>query len=143
MFFSGVCDRHRWQLGPATWASRGDTWAACVPITPLSSPLSSILLLFTWGRLKGASEPLSRLLLALANMLLLWGTDGTRLFHSPLWGTIGQDCFTVPLHSPNGRHLPAVRVCKGTVSSLWKLVEISISHVSSQSIVTEAIPTYI
>ena len=26
------------------------------------------------------------------------------------------ESFTVNLHSPNGRHLPAVRVCKGTVS---------------------------
>ena len=39
-----------------------------------------------------------------------------------LWDTlyIFLDCFTLPLHSPNGRYLPAVRLCKGTISGVWK-----------------------
>ena len=40
------------------------------------------------------------------------------------------DSFTVSLYSLNGRQLPAVRLYKGTVSGLRKLVEISRIHYS-------------
>ena len=43
------------------------------------------------------------------------------------------DEFTVSLHSPNCRLL---RLCKGTVSGLWKMLEIPTDNVSPQSIVT-------
>ena len=44
------------------------------------------------------------------------------------------DSFTVFLHSPNNRHLPAIRAAEGTISGLWKRAEIAIGHVSPQFI---------
>ena len=40
------------------------------------------------------------------------------------------DSFTFPLHIPNGRHLPAVGLCKGTVPGVWKSVGIPTGHVN-------------
>ena len=40
------------------------------------------------------------------------------------------DCFTASLHSPNGRHLPAITAVQRTVSGLWKVVEIPTGDVS-------------
>ena len=37
--------------------------------------------------------------------------------------TTSIDSFTVSLHSPNGRHLPAIRLYKGTVNGLCKTLE--------------------
>ena len=50
------------------------------------------------------------------------------------------DYFTISLHSPKGRHLG---LCKGTVSDLWKMVDIPTNHMSLQTIVTDAFPAYI
>ena len=47
------------------------------------------------------------------------------------------DSFTVLLHSPK------LGLCKGTVSGLWKMVQIPTGHTRPQSIVTEAILTFI
>ena len=46
------------------------------------------------------------------------------------------DSFTVSLHSSKGLHLLAIKACKGTVSGLYKMVEILNSAMSPQCIVT-------
>ena len=54
--------------------------------------------------------------------------------------TNALDCFTVSLHNPNGRRLLVIRAVQGTVSGLWKMVEIPIGHVWPEFIMTEAFP---
>ena len=47
--------------------------------------------------------------------------------------TVHVDFFKVPLHSPNGRHFPAVRavqITKGTVTGVSKTVGIPTGHVT-------------
>ena len=53
---------------------------------------------------------------------------------------VAIDSFTVSLHSPNGRHLPAIRAMQGDCQWPWKMVEIPTGHVSPEFIATEAFP---
>ena len=56
---------------------------------------------------------------------------------------LAVDSFTVSLHSPNSRHLPAVRAVQRDCQWPLKTMEIPTSHVSPQSILTEAILSYL
>ena len=54
------------------------------------------------------------------------------------------DSFTVPLHSPNGRHLPAIRAVQGDCQ--WPVKNggnFHPSYISPESILIVAVPTYI
>ena len=57
-------------------------------------------------------------------------------------GWLLWDSFTVSLHRPDGRHSPS-RLCKETVSDLWKPIKTPTSHVGPECVMTQAIPTYI
>ena len=48
------------------------------------------------------------------------------------------DYFTVPLHSHNGRHLPAIRALQGNYQRPLEIMEIPAGHMSSEFIATEA-----
>ena len=54
-----------------------------------------------------------------------------RIYHNQIDPRRSLDSFTVPLHNPNGGHLP-LTLCKWTVSSSWNVLEIPTGHMNPQ-----------
>ena len=60
----------------------------------------------------------------------LAGYSPTDIFHWSRWGRVDVDSFTVPLHTPDDRHLPVIRAVQRAVTGVWKTLGIPTGHMS-------------